>query len=191
MKKFYTNKVLLLILVSGILAISCEHSTDPLPISTASFKVTTIAPEIDLAVQFENLSLNAAAYSWDYGDGSKDSLVTDPSHIYTSPGSYTVKMTSKSSQVAKSRTLMVLATLEAVTAPWSVQPNISVEEETTHADGGKGLTVCLCKRPHEAEHVTGQLSHNALATAHAYNGTWPPPLEKTRCAFASPRGLLL
>ena len=80
-----------------------------------------------------------------------------------------------------------LAPLDAVTATWSVQPNRNVEEETTQVGGGKGLTVCLCKRAHEGEHVTGQLSHDTLATAHAYNGTWPiSKKKKKRCAFASP-----
>ena len=76
---------------------------------------------------------------------------------------------------------MVLAPLEAVTAP-----NIYVKEETTQVGGGKGLTVCVCKRPHKGELVTGQLSHNTLVTAHAYNGTWHT--KKNRCAFAVPRG---
>ena len=66
-----------------------------------------------------------------------------------------------------------LAPLEAVNAPRSVQPNRYVKEETTQVGGGKGSTVCLCKRPHDGERVTGQLSHNTLATAHAYNGTRP------------------
>ena len=86
---------------------------------------------------------------------------------------------------------MVLAPLEAVTAPWPVQPNIYVEEEATQVGGGKGLTVCLCKRPHDGERVTGQLSHNTLATAHAYNGTGTTSKKKSRCAFAVPRRLLL
>ena len=53
--------------------------------------------------------------------------------------------------------------------------------------GGKGLTVCLCKRPHEGERVAGQLSHNTLATAPADNGT-EPTMKKL---FAFPRGPLL
>ena len=51
---------------------------------------------------------------------------------------------------------MVLAPLEAVTAPWSVQPNIYVDEETTQVGGGKGLTVCLRNRSHKVERVTGR-----------------------------------
>ena len=60
----------------------------------------------------------------------------------------TVKWTSMSSQMAKSRTL-----------------------------------ICLVLR------VTGQLSRNTLATAHAHNDTWPTS-EKKRYAFAVPRGPL-
>ena len=76
---------------------------------------------------------------------------------------------------------------EVQDAPWSVQPNRYVEEETTQVGG---LTVCLCKHPHQGERVTGQLSHNTLATAHAYKGTWPTSL-KNRSAFAVQRGPLL
>ena len=100
--------------------------------------------------------------------------------------------------LAARRIFVELASLEVVTAPWSVQPNRHVEEETTQVGGGQGSTstVCLCKRPHDGERVAGQLSHNALATAHAYNGTWPTskkPLcvQKKNCAFAVPRGPLL
>ena len=35
-----------------------------------------------------------------------------------------------------------------------------------------GVTVSQCKRAHEGERVTGQLSHNTPSTAHEYNGTW-------------------
>ena len=70
------------------------------------------------------------------------------------------------------RIFVVLAPFEAVTAPWSVQPNRYVDVETTQVGGVKGSPVCLCKRAHEGERVTGQLSHNTLSTAHEYNGTW-------------------
>ena len=91
MKKFYTTRLLYVIVLAAV-AWACD-STDPLPISTANFKVTSVAPEINLPVQFENLSTNAASFVWDYGDGNKDSLVIDPSHTYTTPGTYSVKMT--------------------------------------------------------------------------------------------------
>ena len=80
-----------------------------------------------------------------------------------------------------------LAPLAAVTAPWSVQPNRYVEAETTHVGGGKGLTVCLCKRAHEGKRVAGQLSHYTLSTVHEYNGVKKPPcaLLTTRASVAN------
>ena len=66
---------------------------------------------------------------------------------------------------------MVWAPLEAETAPWSVQPNGYVDEETTQVGGGKGSTFSLRKRSREDERVTGQLSRNAISTAHEYSGT--------------------
>ena len=66
---------------------------------------------------------------------------------------------------------VVLAPLEAATAPRSVQPKSYVDKETTQVGGGKGLTVCLCNRSCEGERVTGQLSHNTISTARELNGT--------------------
>ena len=83
---------------------------------------------------------------------------------------------------------MVLAPLEAVTAPWSVQPNIYVEEETTQAGGGKGFTVCPCKRPHEGERVTGQLSHSTHMRRQTHTTALGPPV-KTAVRFPHHAGL--
>ena len=71
------------------------------------------------------------------------------------------------------RIFVVLAPLEAVTAPWSVQPSSYVDEETTQVGGGKGLTVCLCMRPHEGGRATGQLSHLRRHTQTTAFGTKP------------------
>ncbi|MBK8414589.1 MAG: PKD domain-containing protein [Bacteroidetes bacterium] len=40
---------------------------------------------------FANLSTNATSYIWDFGDGNFSTL-TDPTHSYSSPGFYTVKL---------------------------------------------------------------------------------------------------
>jgi len=81
-----------LILLLVVLFFSCDK-TDPLPISKADFSISTIAPEIDIPVKFDNLSFNSAIYKWDFGDGTFDSLTVSPEHTYTDPGSYTVKLT--------------------------------------------------------------------------------------------------
>ncbi|MBK9046013.1 MAG: PKD domain-containing protein [Bacteroidetes bacterium] len=43
------------------------------------------------SISFTNLSTNATSYIWDFGDGNFSTL-TDPTHSYSSPGFYTVKL---------------------------------------------------------------------------------------------------
>lgn len=46
----------------------------------------------DYTVNFNNISLIATSYSWDFGDG-ESSTENNPSHTYTSPGTFTVTLT--------------------------------------------------------------------------------------------------
>ena len=91
MKRSFTKISMGLILGSIVLIYSCNEK-DPLPLSKADFKIVSVAPEVSVPVKFENLSFNASVYAWDFGDGSKDSLVIAPEHTYTAPGNYLVKM---------------------------------------------------------------------------------------------------
>ncbi len=47
---------------------------------------------LDSPICFTNLSTNADGYHWDFGDGIT-STMSDPCHIYTAPGLYTVTLT--------------------------------------------------------------------------------------------------
>lgn len=92
------------IILLSLLIFSCNEK-DPLPISRADFSVSTIAPEVQLPVKFENLSLNASVYAWDYGDGSKDTLVIAPEHTYSAPGTYLVKLSAYTEDGQKSEAI--------------------------------------------------------------------------------------
>jgi PKD repeat protein len=60
---------------------------------TASFNSPSVLMSClpPLTVQFNNTSLNAISYIWDFGDGTSSTL-DNPQHIYTLPGNYTVKL---------------------------------------------------------------------------------------------------
>ena len=46
-----------------------------------------------LSASFSNSSINANAYSWDFGDGSPVSTEQSPVHVFPAPGNYTVILT--------------------------------------------------------------------------------------------------
>ncbi len=46
---------------------------------------------VPFTVDFDNLSVNGSAFDWDFGDGS-NSTTMNPSHTYTSYGTYTVEL---------------------------------------------------------------------------------------------------
>lgn len=49
------------------------------------------ACEDDQAITFTNLTVGATSYIWDFGDGNSSTAV-NPLHLYTSPGTYNVKL---------------------------------------------------------------------------------------------------
>lgn len=57
-------------------------------VPTASF-TTTISTR---TVNFSNTSVNAATYSWDYGDGTPVSTDKATAHTYAAAGTYTIKL---------------------------------------------------------------------------------------------------
>lgn len=82
MKKLYY----LAILLPAIL-ISCE---DKIP--EAHFSTDAVDPEVGQVVYFNNSSKHADRYEWDFGDGVI-STATNPSHIFTGTGVFTVTLT--------------------------------------------------------------------------------------------------
>jgi formylglycine-generating enzyme required for sulfatase activity len=77
------------------------------PVVVSSFKATVRLGEAPFATTFSDLSdkdPNAApidTWEWDFGDGTT-STEAQPSHTYTTPGSYTVKLKATSGQTSKS-----------------------------------------------------------------------------------------
>lgn len=77
-----------------------------------------IAPEakcVEQEVKFENTSLaegNTVSYIWDFGDGTT-ATDSDPAHVYTTPGTYQVKLTASYSPTCKSEIIKAINIKEA------------------------------------------------------------------------------
>jgi PKD repeat protein len=70
----------------------------------ADFVGIPTSGNVPLTVQFSDRSIGEPTmWSWDFGDGGTD-MVANPSHTYTSPGTYTVKLTASNTQSTNSVT---------------------------------------------------------------------------------------
>ncbi|HWB24890.1 MAG TPA: serine hydrolase [Chitinophagaceae bacterium] len=59
---------------------------------TANFTFNPAGPVcLNQVINFNNTSVGAVSYYWDFGDGASSSL-TSPSHNYTTPGTYTITL---------------------------------------------------------------------------------------------------
>ena len=86
---------------------------------TANFSFTGNNQYAPATVNFTNLSSNASSYQWNFGDGATSSA-TNPTHIYTSSGNYTVTLKAMNSAGSNqtSRTVPVAAASSAGTRFW-------------------------------------------------------------------------
>jgi len=80
--------------------------------TTALFAFTPALPTAGATVYFQNLSANATTYNWDFGDpssgSSNSSVEQNPTHIFSTNGTYNVKLTSSNDSFTKSITLPVI-----------------------------------------------------------------------------------
>lgn len=131
-------------------AIGCSSSTTnqvvvaAAPVANFTFSSPTCPTG---AVTFTNSSSNATAYLWDFGDGSATSIVTSPTHSYTTAGTYTVTLTATANTCTS--TIAKVVTISA-----NPVPNFSIsgdtlacinlnETYTTNIGGGNTITWAL------------------------------------------------
>ncbi len=113
-----------------------------------------------LSVQFSNASLNATSYLWVFGDGSSSTAVS-PTHIYTTPGVYTVTLTASNPGNSQSLTKASLITVLAPPTPaFTADPtsglnhvtvtftNLSTNAESYVWDYGDGITSTVSSATH-------------------------------------------
>lgn len=59
----------------------------------ANFSAEPLSGLAPLTVQFTDQSVGARVWLWNFGDGSSESMTPDPSHLFTRPGTYPVRLT--------------------------------------------------------------------------------------------------
>lgn len=93
-------------LMAAFAIISCggdDPDTIPGDDLAAAFEVSSTN---GLTVSFQNNSVDATAYQWDFGDNNS-STDKDPTHTYTSDGTYTVTLTALNGSDSKTATQSV------------------------------------------------------------------------------------
>lgn len=81
-----------------------HFNLNPVPLPVASFTANPLQGEAPLSVSFFDQSANGAQYFWDFGNGEVSSNA-NPSTIYKSPGSYTVRLVTENAAGCKDSTL--------------------------------------------------------------------------------------
>ncbi len=72
---------------------SCGSSTDTIEVTNLPLPIASFSYNLNyFTAIFDNSSVNASSYHWDFGDGDQ-STVENPSHIYDGDGTYTVTLT--------------------------------------------------------------------------------------------------
>ena len=90
--------LLLICAVAALMINGCKKDTPsptPTPAATApvaNFTYTGAGTFAPASVSFASTSTNATSYSWDFGDNGT-STDANPSHLFTSGGTYTVRLT--------------------------------------------------------------------------------------------------
>lgn len=100
----------------------CEYPmTKPIVITPGPLAAFTANPnmgEAPLTIQFENNSLAANAFAWDFGDGSTTSALASPFNTYEVSGYYTVQLIAQDLQSCIDTTRQIITVL----SPSEVNP---------------------------------------------------------------------
>jgi PKD repeat protein len=82
-------------------------------IPAAAFAISPKTGDAPLTVQFDNNSLRADSYVWEFGDGST-STAENPSHVYANGGIYAARLTATNTESGLTSTYIMSITVESV-----------------------------------------------------------------------------
>jgi gliding motility-associated-like protein len=139
-----------------------------------------------LTVVFTNTSVNSTSYHWYFGDGH-DTTVANPTHIYTSPGIYTVKLIASNNSpcasgvdsITKDSLITVIAAptgtftgdtlngCDSLTVHFTNQTTGASSYSWSFGDGGTSVAI----NPTHTYHSTGTFTVTLIAYGQYCNDT--------------------
>jgi|694.fasta_scaffold10790_5 gliding motility-associated-like protein len=121
------------------------------------------------SVHFENRSMGAKSYTWDFGDGTTSST-PHPDHVYKQKGAYHVTLTVTNANGCSDRTERTVRVDEDynLLAPKTFSPNGDGVEDTFMPDALKVLGVKFNLTIHDPR--TGQLVFESTDAQRTWNG---------------------
>jgi PKD repeat protein len=121
LKPIVMKKLIPLSIFTIVILASCyrDHNyNDPI----ADFSVNTAFAQPNERIYFNNHSLDATSYYWDFGDG-QTSIDINPAHTYRDEGTYTITLTAENYQggrdVARITVEVYYTQLEITVAEWN------------------------------------------------------------------------
>lgn len=92
------------------------YGTSAPVLPVANFTANPTSGTYPLNVQFTDKSTNAESWAWNFGDGGISNL-QNPSHQYTTQGTFTVKLTVSNAQGTSSKSAQIVVSKPISTAP--------------------------------------------------------------------------
>ncbi|MFC1998855.1 PKD domain-containing protein [Chloroflexota bacterium] len=87
--------IIVVVLLSVLSGVGCGGGSPTAPTApSSSFNATPVSGTTPLSVKFTDASTDATGWSWDFdNNGTADSTSQNPTYIYSTAGTYTVKLT--------------------------------------------------------------------------------------------------
>jgi PKD repeat protein len=112
------------------------------PIQVADFTGTPLSGAVPMLVTFTNTTTGTAGtWLWNFGDGTPTSTLQNPTHSYTTPGTYNVSLTATNDggSHTRTRTNYVAATLAVPVANFTASPTTGyIPQTVTFTDTSTG-----------------------------------------------------
>jgi tripartite motif-containing protein 71 len=106
----------------------------------ANFTSSVTAGYVPFSVKFTDLSQNATAWKWDFGDGSK-SYLKNPSHKYSKVGKYKVSLKVTHGKLSDTITKTNYITVNKLTPPKAIFTDKVSGSKVTFTDKSSGALI--------------------------------------------------